>query len=133
MGVTVRFITRSSYAVRDLGALGAFDVGFAELPIDVNVAGIEIFEVPCCCIMRSDHPLAGTTKVGPVDLDAMPFVTLFPEHITHVGAAEASFQSNAHWNVVAEAEFRLGLFVHEDTSEGIDIERVKALYMGNEA
>jgi DNA-binding transcriptional LysR family regulator len=55
-GATVRFITRSSYAVRDLGALGAFDVGFAELPIDVNVAGIEIFEVPCWCVMRPDHP-----------------------------------------------------------------------------
>lgn len=31
---TVRFITRSSYAVRDLGA---FDVGFAELPIDTSM------------------------------------------------------------------------------------------------
>ncbi len=104
-GATVRFITRSSYAVRDLGALGAFDVGFAELPIDVNVAAIELFEVPCLCVMRPDHSLAREAKVGPKQLDAMPFVTLFREHITHVGTAEAFLNANAHWNVVAEVEF----------------------------
>ncbi len=104
-GTTVRFITRSSYQVRDLGALGAFDVGFAELPIDVNVAAIELFEVPCLCVMRPDHPLAKEPKTGPRQLEAMPFVTLFPEHVTHTGTAEAFFQANAHWNVVAEVEF----------------------------
>lgn len=104
-GSTVRFITRSSYAVRDLGALGAFDVGFAELPIDVNVAAIELFEVPCLCVMRPTHPLARERKVAPKQLDGLPFITLFPEHITHVAASEAFFQANAHWNVVAEVEF----------------------------
>ncbi|GLK83105.1 LysR family transcriptional regulator [Ancylobacter defluvii] len=104
-GATARFITRSSYAVRDLGTIGAFDVGFAELPIDIHVASLELFEVGCMCVMRADHPLARETVVGPAQLDSMPFVTLFPEHITHIAAAEAFFEAHAHWNVVAEVEF----------------------------
>lgn len=104
-GATARFITRSSYAVRDLGTIGAFDVGFAELPIDIHVASLELFEVACMCVMRADHPLAHEVVIGPNHLDAMPFVTLFPEHITHIAAAEAFFEAHAHWNVVAEVEF----------------------------
>jgi DNA-binding transcriptional LysR family regulator len=104
-GATARFITRSSYAVRDLGAVGAFDVGFAELPIDIHVASLELFEVGCLCVMPADHPLAGERAVGPAQLDGHPFITLFPEHITHIAAAEAFFEAHAHWNVVAEVEF----------------------------
>ncbi|TCK30335.1 LysR family transcriptional regulator [Ancylobacter aquaticus] len=104
-GATARFITRSSYAVRDLGTIGAFDVGFAELPIDIHVASLELFEVACMCVMRADHPLAQERCVGPEQLDSLPFVTLFPEHITHIAAAEAFFEAQAHWNVVAEVEF----------------------------
>lgn len=104
-GATARFITRSSYAVRDLGTIGAFDVGFAELPIDIHVASLELFEVACMCVMRADHKLAGERCIGPEQLDAVPFVTLFPEHITHIAAAEAFFEAQAHWNVVAEVEF----------------------------
>lgn len=104
-GATARFITRSSYAVRDLGTIGAFDVGFAELPIDIHVASLELFEVACMCVMRADHKLAGKRCVGPEQLDALPFVTLFAEHITHIAAAEAFFEAQAHWNVVAEVEF----------------------------
>ncbi len=104
-GATARFITRSSYAVRDLGTIGAFDVGFAELPIDIHVASLELFEVACMCVMRPDHPLAHAPVVGPEQLDSRPFVTLFPEHITHIAAAEAFFEAQAHWNVVAEVEF----------------------------
>ncbi len=104
-GATARFITRSSYAVRDLGTIGAFDVGFAELPIDIHVASLELFEVACMCVMRADHKLAGERCVGPEQLDALPFVTLFAEHITHIAAAEAFFEAQAHWNVVAEVEF----------------------------
>ena len=104
-GATARFITRSSYAVRDLGTIGAFDVGFAELPIDIHVASLELFEVACMCVMRPDHELAGEAVIGPEQLDNRPFVTLFPEHITHLAAAEAFFEAQAHWNVVAEVEF----------------------------
>ncbi|MCK0195847.1 LysR family transcriptional regulator [Ancylobacter sp. 6x-1] len=104
-GATCRFITRSSYAVRDLGAVGAFDVGFAELPIDIHVASLELFEVACMCVMRPDHPLAAADRVTPALLDSSPFVTLFPEHITHIAAAEAFFEAGVHWNVVAEVEF----------------------------
>jgi len=81
-------------------------VVFAELPIDINVAAVKIFEVPCWCRKRLDHPLAGAAKVSTVDLDAMPFVTLFPMHITHVGAAEVFFQVNVDWDVVADPPAR---------------------------
>lgn len=104
-GATARFITRSSYAIRDLGTIGAYDVGFAELPIDIHVASLELFEVACMCVMRADHPLAGEKKVGPEQLASQPFVTLFPEHITHIAAAEAFFEAQVPWNVVAEVEF----------------------------
>ncbi|MBO1325691.1 LysR family transcriptional regulator [Acetobacter sp. TBRC 12305] len=104
-GATARFITRSSYAVRDLGLIGAFDVGFAELPIDIHVASLEVFELTCLCVMRADHPLARETMITPQKLDSAPFITLFPEHITHVAMAEAFFAAKARWNVIAEAEF----------------------------
>lgn len=104
-GATARFITRSSNVVRDLGSIGAFDVGFAELPIENNVASLELFEMRCMCVMRPDHPLAGANVVGPEQLAARPFISLFPEHITTIALAEAFYRSGTQWNVIAEAEF----------------------------
>jgi DNA-binding transcriptional LysR family regulator len=94
-GTTVRFITRSSNVVRDLGSIGAFDVGFAELPIENNVASLELFEMRCMCVMRPDHPLAGASVVGPEQLAGRPFISLFPEHITTIALAEAEFFGSA--------------------------------------
>lgn len=104
-GTTARFITRSSSTVRDLGSMGAFDVGFAELPIDRPVSAVEMFETRCVCVMPADHPLARHPVLTPRLLDKVPFVALFREHITHLELANAFFAAGAHWNVTAEAEF----------------------------
>lgn len=72
---TVRFITRSSPTVRDLGRIEAFDIGFAEHPIESPASVIETIEVPCVCMLPADHPLAAEPVITPAHLDDAPFIS----------------------------------------------------------
>ncbi|MFX6330594.1 LysR substrate-binding domain-containing protein, partial [Acinetobacter baumannii] len=68
---TVRFITRSSPTVRDLGRIDAFDIGFDELPIDSPAAIIEVFEIECVAVLPSGHPLGRHAVTTPDLLDGV--------------------------------------------------------------
>lgn len=104
-GGTVRFITRSSSSVRDLGRIEAFDIGFAELPIEKPASILEIVEVPCVCVLPSGHRLAQYEVLTPELLDDVPFISLYSDHYLHEMIERAFSEAAARLRVVTHVEF----------------------------
>lgn len=102
---TVRFITRSSTTVRDLGRIEAFDIGFAELPIESPAAVIGIFEIPCVCVLPPGHALAHQPVLTPSLLDDVPFISLYSDHYLHQALERAFAESSARLRMVTHVEF----------------------------
>ena len=103
--VRIKLVSRSSYVVRELVATQQFDIAIAELPTDYPALRIERYAYRCDCILPIDHPLADLDVISPRELDNVPFVTLFRDHMTHQQLATAFSQYNSHWNVVAEVQY----------------------------
>ncbi|AZO80333.1 MULTISPECIES: LysR substrate-binding domain-containing protein [unclassified Bosea (in: a-proteobacteria)] len=102
---TVRFITRSSPTVRDLGRIEAFDIGFAELPIERPAALIDTIEVPCVCMLPADHALAGEPVITPQLLDDVPFISLYADHFLHEAIERAFAEQSARLRMAVHVEF----------------------------
>jgi DNA-binding transcriptional LysR family regulator len=101
----IRLMSRSSQTVKELVATQQLDLAIAELPVDHPAVYTESFSYRCQCILPSGHPLAELDVITPADLDGVPFVTLFRDHMTHHQVATAFSQYGARWNVVAETEY----------------------------
>jgi DNA-binding transcriptional LysR family regulator len=104
-GGTVRFITRSSPTVRDLGRIDAFDIGFAELPVENPAAIIEVFEIECVCVLPKNHPSARFDVLTPEALDGVPFISLYSDHFLHEAIERAFAEAMAHLKIAAHVEF----------------------------
>lgn len=102
---TVRFITRSSPTVRDLGRIEAFDIGFAELPIESPASLIETIDVPCVCMLPADHPLAGEPEITPALLHNQPMISLYADHFLHEALERAFAEASARLRVAVHVEF----------------------------
>lgn len=102
---TVRFITRSSPTVRDLGRIDAFDIGFAELPIDSPAAIIEVFEIECVAVLPAGHPLGRHAVITPALLDGVPFISLYADHFLHEAIERAFAENSAQLKMAAHVEF----------------------------
>ncbi|MGL4287487.1 MAG: LysR substrate-binding domain-containing protein [Phreatobacter sp.] len=102
---TVRFITRSSPTVRDLGRIDAFDIGFAELPIDSPAAIIEVFEIECVAVLPSGHPLGRHAVTTPDLLDGVPFISLYADHFLHEAIERAFAEHSVQLKMAAHVEF----------------------------
>lgn len=102
---TVRFITRSSPTVRDLGRIEAFDIGFAEHPIESPASVIETIEVPCVCMLPADHPLATEPVITPAHLDDAPFISLYADHFLHEAIERAFAEQSARLRMAVHVEF----------------------------
>lgn len=102
---TVRFITRSSPTVRDLGRIEAFDIGFAEHPIDSPASIIETIEVPCVCMVPASHRLAAEPVITPAHLDNAPFISLYADHFLHEAVERAFAEQNARLRMAVHVEF----------------------------
>ena len=102
---TVRFITRSSPMVRDLGRIDAFDIGFAELPIESPASLIETIEVPCVCMLPPGHPLVDAPVITPALLDGIPFISLYADHFLHEAIERAFAEASARLRMAVHVEF----------------------------
>lgn len=102
---TVRFITRSSPTVRDLGRIEAFDIGFAEHPIESPASVIETIEVPCVCMLPADHPLATEPVITPAHLNDVPFISLYADHFLHEAIERAFAEQPARLRMAVHVEF----------------------------
>ena len=102
---TVRFITRSSPTVRDLGRIDTFDVGFAELPLGDTVSLLDVFETECVCVLPREHDLARHPVLTPALLDGVPFISLYSDHYLHELIEHAFADAKAALKVVSHVEF----------------------------
>lgn len=102
---TARFITRSSPTVRDLGRIDAFDIGFAELPIESPASVIDIFEIECVCVLPKGHPAARHRVLTPQLLDGVPFISLYADHFLHEAIERAFAEAGAQLKMAAHVEF----------------------------
>jgi DNA-binding transcriptional LysR family regulator len=102
---TARFITRSSPTVRDLGRIDAFDIGFAELPIESPASVIDVFEIECVCVLPKRHPAAQHTVLTPRLLDGVSFISLYSDHFLHESIERAFAEASARLKMAAHVEF----------------------------
>ncbi len=102
---TVRFITRSSLTVRDLGRLDAFDIGFAEQPIEKPASVIDMFEIGCVCMLPPGHALARHDILTPELLHGVPFISLYADHFLHEALERAFAEVGAKLAVAVHVEF----------------------------
>jgi DNA-binding transcriptional LysR family regulator len=102
---SVRFITRSSPTVRDLGRIAAFDIGFAEQPIETPASVIDIFETECVCLLPPGHALARHAVLTPALLDGVPFISLYADHFLHEALERAFAECGAVLAMAVHVEF----------------------------
>ncbi len=103
--VRVELHSRSSHVIHELIPAQRFDVAIAELPANQRGVHSEPLTLECVCVLPEGHALAERETLTPADLDNLPFISLFGEHIIHYQVARAFAAANAHWNVVAETRF----------------------------
>lgn len=103
--VKVRLLSRSSHIVIEQLPSQMFDIAIAEKPSQFVGVDAEEFTYSCHCIVAHDHPLARRKVLTPRDLDRVPFVALFRDHMTTYQIARAFSDAKAHWNVVLEAQY----------------------------
>ena len=103
--VRFKLLSRSSEIVRGLIPTQKFDLGIVELPVDHPGVKTEPMIFECRCAVPSGHPLAKQAVITPQDLDGVPFISLFREHMTYHRLARLFFEAGADWNVAAETQF----------------------------
>ncbi len=103
--VKVRLLSRSSHIVIEQLPSQMFDIAVAEKPSQFVGVDAEQFTYHCHCIVAKDHPLAKQEVLTPQELDDVPFIALFRDHMTTYQIARAFSDANAKWNVVLEAQY----------------------------
>ncbi|WP_299851122.1 LysR substrate-binding domain-containing protein [uncultured Roseovarius sp.] len=103
--VKVRLLSRSSHVVIEQLPSQMFDIAIAEKPSQFAGVDAEEFTYVCHCIVARNHPLAKHKLLTPRDLDHVPFVALFRDHMTTYQIARAFTEAKAQWNVVLEAQY----------------------------
>ncbi len=104
-GVRVELNSRSAQVIHELIPSQSFDIAIADLPADRHGVQTEPITLDCVCVLPAGHALARRRAIGPRDLDGVPFVTLFRDHLIHYRVAQAFANANAAWNVVAETRY----------------------------
>lgn len=104
-GVKIRLQSRSFHIVLDQLPSQMFDIAIAELPLDYAGVDIEEITYECDCILPSGHPLTALDVITPKNLDGVPFVSLFRNHISTHQIARAFSEVSANWNVVSEVQY----------------------------
>lgn len=103
--VRFKLLSRSSEIVRGLIPTQTFDVGIVEVPVDHPGVKTEPLTFQCRCAVPSGHPLTQNEVLTPRDLDGVPFISLYREHMTYYRLARLFAEADADWNVVAETQF----------------------------
>lgn len=103
--VRFRLVSRSSQIVREFIQAQRFDIGIAELPVEHPAVRTESLSFHCVCVLPSGHPLTAKRVIGPKDLDGVPFICLFRDHMTYQRLGNAFAAANSNWNVVAETQY----------------------------
>ncbi|MFI4986867.1 MAG: LysR substrate-binding domain-containing protein, partial [Alphaproteobacteria bacterium] len=103
--VRVELHSRSAHVIHELIPAQRFDIAIADLPANQRGVQTEPLTFECVSVLPAGHPLAEKDVITPRDLDGVPFISLFNEHIIYYRVASAFAAANVHWNVVAETRF----------------------------
>ncbi len=102
--VNLSLQTRSSAQVQEWLASQLFDIGITELPIDHPAIDVEPLSVDCVCALPDQHPLARLDVLTPADIAAYPFISLNPDHMTHVRLSRAFEAEDIPWKPHVECQ-----------------------------
>jgi DNA-binding transcriptional LysR family regulator len=106
--VAVTLQVHSSSTVRDLVAMGGFDIGLAADEIDVSGVDHQVFATPrMLCAIPVGHRLAECSVVTPEDLDGEAFVAFAPEDTVRRAFDALLHARNSHPKVVVETPYSL--------------------------
>lgn len=101
-GVYVELQTSSSHAVHELLSMRGFDVGIVDTPVNASDVFVRRIELECVCVLPAKQTLTTSDTVTPLDLDGVPFFSIFNGHYIYNQLSSAFSACNSHWNVVVE-------------------------------
>lgn len=104
-GVQVKLVSRSSTAVRQVALGQSHDIAIMETPVPAMKADVRVFRYQCDCLVHRDSEFAQRKELTPADLHNVPFVTLFPDHITNHQVQAAFAQYSATLNAALECDY----------------------------
>jgi DNA-binding transcriptional LysR family regulator len=113
--------TQSSHIVREWLSTQQFDIGFAELPIDVQSVDVDRLSYRCVCIMPEGHPLATRKIITPADLVNEPLVIPSKEHMVTFQLRQAFAEAGCRIEPLVESQLMIvvGAIVAEGNGVGI--------------
>ncbi|WP_455373775.1 LysR family transcriptional regulator [Limibacillus halophilus] len=79
-GIRIDLEVRTSRQCAALVSSRQIDIGLIDAPAPVAGLDVEIFPLPCVCVMRKDDPLADLPVVGPKNLAGRPVVAITGDH-----------------------------------------------------
>ena len=104
--VAVTFQARASLVVRDLVAMGQFDLGIVADEIDKTGVEVRAFaRYRVALAMPEGHRLAAQSVIRPADLDGVPFIALAPEDTTRREAEAAMARVGSRPRVILETPY----------------------------
>lgn len=99
--VSVELHSRSAQVIHELIPAQGFDIAIVDLPANRHGVHTEPLLLECVAVIPRQHALAAKKVVTPRDLDGVPFISLFREHVIHFRVVSAFAAANAHCNIVA--------------------------------
>jgi DNA-binding transcriptional LysR family regulator len=104
-GVTISFISRRSQSIREMIPTRAFDLAFAEPPIEHPMAMVRRFRLGIVAVMAPDSRLAARKVITPRLLDGQPIIAMYPGHAAQVAATRAFEAAGIRWAPVASCDY----------------------------
>jgi DNA-binding transcriptional LysR family regulator len=104
-GVTLSFISRRSQSIREMIPTRAFDLAFAEPPIEHPMAVVRRFRLGIVAVMAPGHHLAARRVLTPRLLDGQPVISMYPGHAAQVAATRAFEDAGARWLPVVSCDY----------------------------
>jgi DNA-binding transcriptional LysR family regulator len=104
-GVTISFISRRSQSIREMLPTRAFDLAFAEPPIEHPMAVVRRFRLGIVAVMAPGHSLAARKLVTPRLLDGQPIIAMYPGHAAQVAATRAFEAAGVRWAPIASCDY----------------------------
>jgi len=82
----------------------AFDLAFAEPPIEHPMALVRRFRLGIVAVMPPGHPLAASRVVTPRLLDGQPVLSMYPGHAVQEAATRAFEDAGSRWVPVVSCD-----------------------------
>lgn len=132
-GVQVKLVSKSSVAVRQVAMGQSHDIAIMETPVPAIKSDVKEFRFHCQCLIPRSSPLAERDILSPSDLHEVPFVTLFPDHITNHQVHAAFAHYGASLKISLECDYFLSAAHFVASVDGAAIiDPITAIQLGSD-